>query len=193
VCAYADRCSVSQNRCHVRAREHRRRRREHSRSVPYRGADCGYVTVALLVDADEESRTVLGTPRRLRPALVETTLSASSSGYSVVEHAVSTGRQAAHEPLPSRVCFDEPQSAEPFGAVDAELLYRLACQSVEPKPDTETDPGFVVACIDPNHPRYSVEAGQVVDRSIREEETLRPPLPAGRKSKLRQSARPRGR
>lgn len=141
-------------------------------ALPYRGADRGYVTFALSVDSDGGSRTVISTPRQLRPALAETTLSAPSKAYAAVEHAVSTGRQAAREAPLFRAFFDEPRATEPFGTVDAKLLYRLACRSVEPEPNAETGPGFIVACIDPRHPRYSGEVGQVVDRTLREEARL---------------------
>lgn len=141
-------------------------------AFPYRGADRGYVTVALSVDSDGGSRTAIGTPRRLRPALAETTLPAPSKGYAAVEHAVDTGRQAAREAPLFRAFFDEPRAAEPFGTVDAKLLYRLVCRSVEPKPDPETDPGFIIACTDPRHPRYSGAVGQVVDRTLRADERV---------------------
>lgn len=141
-------------------------------ALAYRGADRGYVTLALATDSDGGSRTIIGTPRRLRPALAETALSAPSKGYAAVEHAVSTGRQAANEAPLFRSVFDEPPTAEPYGTVDAKLLYQLIRRSVEPKPGTETDPGFIVVCIDPRHPRYSDEVRQVADQTIRKREPL---------------------
>lgn len=137
-------------------------------ALSYRGADRGYVTFALSVDSVGGSRTVISTPRQLRPALAETTLSVPSKGYAAIEHAVNTGQQAAREAPLFRAFFDEARTTEPFGTVDAKLLYRLVCRSVEPNPDIETGPGFIVACIDPRHPRYSGEVGQVVDRTLRE-------------------------
>jgi len=66
----------------------------------------------------------------------------------------------------------EPLAVEPYGTVDAKLLYRLVHRSVESKPDAEMDPGFVVICIDPRHPRYSDEVRQVADQTIQKEGRL---------------------
>jgi len=74
-------------------------------ALAYRGADRGYVTLALAADADGGSRTVIGTPRQLRPALAETTLSAPSKGYAAVEHAVNTDQQAANEAPLFSICL----------------------------------------------------------------------------------------
>lgn len=138
-------------------------------ALPYRGADRGYDTFALSVDSDGKSQTVISTPRQRRPALAETTLPAPSKEYAAIEHAVNTGRQAADEAPLFRALFNEPWGTEPFRTVDAKLLDRLVCQSVEPTSDAETGPGFVIACVDPQSPRHSEEVRQAVDRTLREE------------------------
>jgi len=134
-------------------------------ALAHRGAKRGDVTLVLSVDDDGESRTVLGIPRQSRPALAETTLDDPSRGIAAIEHAVRTDRQGAHEAPLFRAFFDD-RAAEPFNTVDAQLLYRLVSQSADPKPDAEADTGFVVACINTHHPRYSDEARQVFDRII---------------------------
>jgi len=135
-----------------------------------RAAKRGYVSLVLSVNDAGESRSVLGTPRPSRPALAETTLDAPSKAYAAVDHAVRTGRQEAHEAPLFRAFFDETPETEPFGTVDAQLLHRLASRSTEPRPGAESRPGFVVACIDPHHPRYSDEIRRVVDETIRTDE-----------------------
>jgi hypothetical protein len=139
-------------------------------ALTHRAAKRGYVSVVLTVDDAGESRTVLGTPRQPRPALAETTLNAPSKGYEAVDHAVRAERQQSNEMPLFRACFDGDSDTEPFGTVDAQLLHRLARRSTEPVPDAEVRSGFVVACVDPHHPRYSADVMRVVDRTIRDDE-----------------------
>lgn len=139
-------------------------------ALAYRAAKRGYVSLVFSVNNAGDSRTVLGTPCQSQPALAETTLNAPSKAYAAVAHTVRTERQQAHEAPLFRACFDDDSETKPFSTVDAQLLHRLVCRSIEPKPDAEASSGFVVACIDPHHPRYSNDVGRVIEQMIRDDD-----------------------
>lgn len=139
-------------------------------ALAYRAAKRGYVSLVLSVGDDGQSRTVLGTPAGSRPTVAETNLSAPSNGYAAIDRAVRADRHRAQEAPLFRAVFDGEARSTPYDAADAQLLHRFLRQSVEPAPDEEFDPGFVVVCVDPRHPRYSDGVNRVADHAIRDAE-----------------------
>lgn len=137
-------------------------------ALAYRAAKRGYVSLVLSVGGDGRSRTVFGTPDGPRPVVAETNLSASSSGYAAIDRAVRENRHRAREAPLFRAVFDGEARSTPYKATDARLLYRFLRQSVEPDPDEDGEPGFVVVCVDPSHPRYSADVNHVADHAVRD-------------------------
>lgn len=135
-----------------------------------RAAERGYVSLVLSVGGDAGSRTVLGAPAGARPAVAEATPSAPSEGYAAIDRAVRADRHRARQAPLFRVAFDGETGPDPYDATDARLLHRFLQRSVAPAPDADAGPGFVVACIDPRHPRYSGEVGRVAEDAVRDAE-----------------------
>jgi len=159
-------------------------------ALAHRGAERGYVSVVLSAADDEQSRTVLGAPNGSRPVIAETELAAPSGGYAAIERAVQTGQFRAREAPLFRACFDDAAEMDPYDTTDARLFHRFLRRSTEsfaggglvadtePDFDAQDDRGFVVACVDPRHPRYSDDVGRVADRAVSDsslfERTYRP-------------------
>lgn len=132
-------------------------------ALAHRAAKRGYIGMVLSVDDAGTSRTTVATPSQSWPTLAETELPTPSAGYAAVERAIQTGRHSAAEAPLFRSSFDASEPG-PFDTADARLLYRFLQQTTEPSSEASTDSGFVVACIDPSHPRYSASVGCVADR-----------------------------
>jgi len=140
--------------------------------VTYAAAERGFLSVVLATDGADCHRTVVARPEDPHPRLAERDLDAPSAGHAALSGALRAGVHTRRD-NPLTQAFFTGGADTAFGTAGERLLNRLLHRAVEPGATDGVEPGFILVCLDPDHPRHTGGLRRVVDQFVRDERFTR--------------------
>ena len=144
----------------------------------YAAAERGLLSVVLATGGAGRPRTVIGRPDDPHPLLAERELDVASAGHAALSAVIRAGVYDRRDNPLTQASFAGDSETE-YGTAGERMLNRLLrCSVVPSERDSDVRPGFVLVCLDPDHPRHSGDLRCVVDQFVDGEELTRTFRPA---------------
>jgi LDH2 family malate/lactate/ureidoglycolate dehydrogenase len=138
----------------------------------YAAAERGFLSIVLATDGADRHRTVLARPEDPHPHLVERELDVPSAGHTALSGALRAGVTTRRDnPLTQAFFIGDADTA--FGTAGERMLNRLLHRAVESGGTDGVGPGFILVCLNPDHPRHTGGLRRVVDQFVRDERFTR--------------------
>lgn len=132
----------------------------------YAAAERGLLSTVLATGGAGRPRTVIGRPDDPHPLVAERELDAASAGHAALSAVIRAGVYGRRDNPLTQASFTGESGTE-YGTAGERMLNRLLDRSVAPTDgDSDVQPGFVLVCVDPDHPRHSGDLRRVVDRFV---------------------------
>jgi len=131
----------------------------------YAAAERGYLSIVLAADGANHQRTVLARPDDPHPCVAERELDSPSASHAALSGAVRAGVHSRRDNPLTQAFFTGGADTE-YGTAGERMLNRLLHRSVEPGATDGVDPGFVLVCLDADHPRHAGGLRRVFDEFI---------------------------
>lgn len=132
----------------------------------YAAAERGLLSVVLASGGAGRPRTAVARPDDPHPVVAERELDAPSRSHAAVRDVIRAGAYGRRD-NPLTQAFFTGESGTAYGTAGSRLVDRLLGRSVESDPSgADLDPGYVLVCVDPDHPRHSGGLRPVVDRFV---------------------------